>query len=127
METGEIIRNLRIKNNLTSKELSRILNVSESSISLYESGKRNPSISQLVKLSDYFKVSTDFLLGIDRKENSDITFECDLSEEIGKIVYFLDNSEYIFFDGRKLNRQAALVIKSFFSAILENMRLLTML
>lgn len=127
METGEIIRNLRIKNNLTSKELSRILNVSESSISLYESGKRNPSISQLVKLSDFFKVSTDFLLGIDRKENSDITFECDLSEEISKIVYFLDNSEYIFFNGRKLNRQAALVIKSFFSAILENMRLLTML
>lgn len=127
METGEIIRNLRIKNKLTSKELSRILNVSESSISLYESGKRNPSISQLKKLSDYFKVSTDFLLGIDRKENRGISFECDLSEEIERIVYFLDNSEYIFFDGRRLNRQAALVIKNFFSAILENMRLLTML
>ena len=59
----EQLRKLRKKNNLSMKELGKVLNVSESTISLYESGKREPDFETLIKLAEYFNVSTDYLLG----------------------------------------------------------------
>lgn len=39
------------------------LNITQASISKYEMGKREPSLEVLEKLSDYFGVSTDYLIG----------------------------------------------------------------
>lgn len=40
-----------------------MLSIGESTVSFYESGKRQPDYKTLVRLSEVFKVSTDFLLG----------------------------------------------------------------
>ena len=40
-----------------------MLSIGESTVSFYESGKRQPDYETLVRLSEAFKVSTDFLLG----------------------------------------------------------------
>lgn len=49
-----------------SKELkSRGVNVSASAIQKYEQNKRNPKIETLERLADYFRVSVDYLRGID--------------------------------------------------------------
>lgn len=126
METGAIIRDLRIKNKISAKELSKILKISESSISLYESGKRTPSLSLIVKIADYFNVSTDYLLGvIEKQQEYDKILGKDLSMIIENIVYFLENSDHIIFDGKIIDTRLAIVFKKFLSSILENMRLLT--
>lgn len=56
---------LRESRDLKKKELAEILNVSSSSISQYESGTNMPGYDILCRLSEYFDVSIDFLLGND--------------------------------------------------------------
>lgn len=53
----------RINSNLSRKQVSELIGVSESLIGLYESAARQPSLTTLVKLSSLYKVSTDYLLG----------------------------------------------------------------
>lgn len=127
METSEIIRNLRIRNNLSSKELSKILNISESSVSLYESGKRKPSLGLVIKIADYFSVSTDYLLGLTDKEYEDKIAEKDFSMILENIVCFLENSDYIVYDGKIVSRTLTLILRNHLTGILENMKLLTTL
>lgn len=53
---------------LTQKELGKRIGVAESTISQYESGKRQPDYETLLKLSDYLGVSVDDLLGKEKNE-----------------------------------------------------------
>lgn len=57
------IKILREENLLTQKELAEKVQLSEGSISLYEKEERKPSLEVLVKLSDIFNCSIDYLLG----------------------------------------------------------------
>ena len=61
---GEILCELREDKGLTQLELSRILHISNSSISAYETGMREPNVEVLVSLATFFDVTTDYLLGI---------------------------------------------------------------
>ena len=54
---------LRKQKHLSMKELGNKFNVAESTISLYESGKRQPDKNMIIALSDFFGVSVDYLLG----------------------------------------------------------------
>ena len=60
---GARIRNLRENNGLTQLELSKQLNVSNTTLSQYESGQRIPSDDIKIKIAEFFKVSVDYLLG----------------------------------------------------------------
>ena len=46
------------------------LNMSQNTVSRYESGEREPGISELLRIADYFHVSVDYLL--ERTENPEI-------------------------------------------------------
>lgn len=70
------IRELRKQRNITAKQLGAIINVAESTMSLYENGKRNPDYETLRKLADYFDVSTDYLLG-----RSEVQFPSPIASE----------------------------------------------
>ena len=66
METlGQRLKILRKENNLTQTELAEKLFLDKSTIAKYETDKIEPSLSQLVKLAKFFKVSTDYLLGLE--------------------------------------------------------------
>lgn len=56
------LRELRKKNGLTMKELGRKVGVAESTISQYETGKRQADYEILLKISDFFGVSVDYIL-----------------------------------------------------------------
>ncbi|WP_408955790.1 helix-turn-helix domain-containing protein [Natroniella sp. ANB-PHB2] len=60
---GKRIKKLRTESDLLQKELARDLNLTQQTISLYESGKRQPDYETIEKIADYFKVSVDYLLG----------------------------------------------------------------
>lgn len=53
----------RINSKLSRKQVSTLLNVSESLIGLYETATRQPSLENLMKLASIYKVTTDYLLG----------------------------------------------------------------
>ena len=57
------IRDLREDNDLTQKQLASILNCSQQVYSNYELGQRDIPTAILIKLADYYDVSTDYILG----------------------------------------------------------------
>lgn len=56
---------LRHMEKLTQKELAARLNIGRGALSLYEIGQREPDLDTLMRMADYFRVSTDYLLGRD--------------------------------------------------------------
>ena len=54
---------LRKERNMSQKEFSKIFNVAQNTISQWEQGKRNMDTESLLKLADFFQVTTDYLLG----------------------------------------------------------------
>ena len=54
---------LRKERHLSQKEFSKIFNVAQNTISQWEQGKRNMDTEILLKLADFFQVTTDYLLG----------------------------------------------------------------
>ncbi len=62
---AERIKDLREYNNLSIQALSRALKISASTIFRWESGQSDIKGNQLKLLANYFKVSTDYLLGLE--------------------------------------------------------------
>ena len=65
MTFGETLKRLRQRNNISQDELAKKLNVKQYVISSWEIGRSEPSINQLIELSNIFKVPTDYLLDKD--------------------------------------------------------------
>jgi len=59
------IRDLRKQMNMTQKELAKYLQVADSTLSYWEMGKYEPDTEALMKLSRFFKVPIDYILGGD--------------------------------------------------------------
>ncbi len=59
----ERLKDLRIEKNITQQELGKLVNTSKMAVSHWEKGHSEPSISQLIILSNYFDVSVDYLIG----------------------------------------------------------------
>lgn len=62
MSFGTRISNLRKNLKLTQQELADKLGISRAALSHYEKDRRDPDSDTLIKLSDFFDVSTDYLL-----------------------------------------------------------------
>ena len=58
------IRDLREDKDLTQKEIARILSCSQQVYSNYELGQRDIPTDILIKLSNFYKVSVDYILGL---------------------------------------------------------------
>jgi transcriptional regulator with XRE-family HTH domain len=63
------LKEIRINHNITQKQLSIDLGLSERGIQSYELGERKPGLDALIALADYFNVSLDYLTG--RSDNPD--------------------------------------------------------
>lgn len=68
MRLSEKIMNSRKKNGWSQEELAERLDISRQSVSKWESGESIPTIEKLIKISEIFEVSTDYLLKDDFKE-----------------------------------------------------------
>ncbi len=79
---SKALKELRKKYNLSQKELAKELKVAPSTISMYEKGKRSPNDGLLKKIATYFDVSTDYLLGHIRKNETDSYDMYDYLEKI---------------------------------------------
>lgn len=63
MELKDTLKYIREKNGLTKRELCEKTGISERAYLTYEFGEREPKISVIEKLADFYGVTTDYLLG----------------------------------------------------------------
>ncbi len=73
VDFGNTLKTLRLRNDMTQEQLSQRLGLTKSVISAYETGLRMPSYEVLISISRIFKVSTDYLLGLERKQEIDLS------------------------------------------------------
>ena len=69
------LKELRLANGLTQKDLGKAIEVGRTTISEYESGKIVPKQEGLLKIANHFNVSVDYLTGVSnephtRKQNA---------------------------------------------------------
>ena len=62
MTFGQRLNETRKSKGFTAQKMADFLGIGLRSYRAYESNAREPSFSVLVKIADYFDVSTDFLL-----------------------------------------------------------------
>lgn len=70
---GERINILRNAYRLSQKELAAALHVSKQTVSNWENDNIAPSVEMLLKIANFFNVSTDYLLGLDDRTCLEIT------------------------------------------------------
>ena len=73
VEFGNTLKTLRLQNNFTQAQLAQRLGVTKSVISAYETGLRMHSYDVLISISQIFKVTTDYLLGLEKKQELDLS------------------------------------------------------
>ncbi len=56
---------LRKENNLSQFELAKLIGVTQKAIDFWEKGINEPKASYIIKLSQVFSVSADYLLGLE--------------------------------------------------------------
>lgn len=62
---GERLKELRIAKKLSQDQVSQIIGVASSTVSLYEVELRQPPYDILIRFARLYRVSTDYILGID--------------------------------------------------------------
>lgn len=83
---GERIKELRIRKKMTQQELGNKFNMTSTGISYWESGKAIPSMDVINKLSDFFGVTIDYLIGkneLDKNNEGMILFR--KAEQVNEI------------------------------------------
>ncbi len=85
LSLGERIRKYRKINKFTQKQLSSQLGLTPKMISFYERNERIPPIDIIIKLSEIFSVSTDYLLGLSPEQSIPNT-QTSLSSEEKEII-----------------------------------------
>ena len=107
---SQIIKELRKKNNLTQQQLADIVGITATGVSYWESGNATPNTETLNKLSNYFGVTVNYLLGIkDKIEDEDnsrtaiifIKAEQVDPKEKEKLLDILDSTIDIFLGNNK--------------------------
>lgn len=79
-EVGSRIRNLRLKRNITQRELSHLTDISPQHIANIESGKARPSVETLVIFSNILETTTDYFLSDIIATQQETRFQKELEE-----------------------------------------------
>ena len=95
METGERIRLLRKQKKISQGRLGELVGCSESAISCYELGKREPDYEMLLKISEELNTSAQYLLtgepgGLLFPEEEEVIKPANMSPAKQKLIDSLD-------------------------------------
>ncbi|EPA4353963.1 helix-turn-helix transcriptional regulator [Listeria monocytogenes] len=93
---ANMLKKLRKNENLTQDQLASKIGITRDTLANYETGRREPDFTTLKNIASYFEVSTDYLLGRDEIDNTDLLaahIDDDLTEderiEIEKYLKFI--------------------------------------
>lgn len=107
------------------KQLGEVLDLAESTISQYETGKRQMDNETLLKLGEYFDVSVGYILGAEERIMPVLTAkdERDIARNLEKIMADLEGSGDLMFDGDPMSDEAKESIRSALKLGLEAAKL----
>ena len=108
------------------KQLGEVIDLAESTISQYETGKRQPDNETLLRLSEFFGVTVGFLLGAEEKENSptlNARDERDIAKNLESLMAQLDSGDDLMFDGDPMSDEARESIRAAMKLGLEAAKL----
>lgn len=117
---GKRIKLLRTEKDVTQKELADFLGLTPKMISFYEKGERFPPHDIISKLSDYFNVTTDYLLGKTDKKNT--TDEIEEEKDIEKVIDELLQQDGLMLCGEAVDEEALILLRNSIRTTLEIMR-----
>lgn len=91
---GKKIKKLRKMSGITQADLARELGITRSSVNAWEMGVSLPSTMFVIKLSQIFQVSTDYLLDVEREAVLDISgLDDDSIKILTAMVYYMRNRQ----------------------------------
>lgn len=108
---GQIIKDLRRSKKLSQTEFAKIVGVSQTTVTAWETGKAEPSSSAITRIADYFDVSTDYLLGRPEKSNDDENKDKELNEMLDEVRSF---------DGHPITDNDRALLKDFLKSYYKN-------
>lgn len=88
MICSERLAQLRREHDYTQEQLAELIGVSRQTISKWETGMANPDIEKLIKLSELYGCSIDYIVGNDNKIDENRT-----NDELNKNIDEANNSE----------------------------------
>ena len=92
MNIADRIQNLRKSKGISQEELADKIGVSRQSVSKWESEQSVPDIDKIIIMSDYFEVTTDYILkGIENKKQ--------INEKVMDATIFLTAATFLNFTG----------------------------
>lgn len=88
------IKELRNSHSLTQVDLAKKLSVSKQAVSNWENNNIQPSIDMLIKIADFFGVTTDYLLGRSNDNSLDISrLSPEAAAHIRMIISDIENKD----------------------------------
>jgi len=93
MEFKERIEKLRKSKSLTHAQLAFALEKSEATIHAWESGRAKPDADTIIRISEYFKCSADFLLGLSNSRKPQLSDSAQAASFTAGKVNNLNTSE----------------------------------
>ncbi len=97
---GARLKELRLSTGKTQGELGEILGISASTVGMYEQGRREPDRDTLLKMSEYFTVSVDYLIGSTK------------SYDLEDILNNIKNQPTILYNGKPLSIDSAELVEA---------------
>lgn len=64
MDYRQKFKNLRVDNDLTQEQVAKICKVSDATVGHWETGRREMSVDSIIQLCRFYKVSSDYILGL---------------------------------------------------------------
>lgn len=83
------IKELRLSRNMNQVQLAKELNVTKQTVSNWENDNIQPSVNVLIKIADYFGVTTDYMLG--RSSTRTIDAEGLTDRQIAHIRFIIED------------------------------------
>lgn len=124
------LKELRKEHHYTQEELAKLVNVSPKTVGAWERETRQAPTESVVKLSDLFDVSTDYLLGkTDKKHYYDLTDkdEKDIQKQLEETINGLNGDSTLAFlknGGEEISPEDAELLKASYENVLRQSRIL---
>ena len=113
------LRQLRVEHNYNLDKLATMLNTTEATLSRYENNKSQPNIKQLMKMSEIFDCSNDYLLGkSDERISSEKLFSLYYEEGV-ELAKILDKFQVEYNSMKLSDQEKANIVK--FMAMMRNL------
>lgn len=120
------LKQLRLANGLTQKDLANIIEVGRTTISEYESGKIVPKQEGLLRIANHFNVSVDYLTGVSNEPHTRKQNASDLDALLNTIHHILLD-EYdtpVLYEDKVLSEKQKIIIDQLIEQLRDNIEML---